>query len=92
MRWCEVSSSTLMQEVEAELVALNLDTEQYYALNSTAREFLLICDTAENLSDAARAVSQKFGIPLERAIVDLRGLLEQLQQRGLLRYSAPEVH
>lgn len=92
MRWCKVSSATLMQEVEAELVALNLDTEQYYALNSTARQFLLICDASENLSDAAQAVSQKFGIPLDRAMVDLRGLLEQLQERGLLRFSAPDAH
>lgn len=91
MRWCEVCSSTLIQEVEAELVALNLDTEQYYALNSTARQFLEICDSASSFGDAAAVISATFGIALERSAVDLRRFLEELQQRGLLRYSAPEA-
>lgn len=91
MRWCEVCSSTLIQEVEAELVALNLDTEQYYALNSTARQFLQICDSAPNFSDACMVVSETFGIPLERATHDLQRLLEELQTRGLLRFTASEA-
>jgi hypothetical protein len=73
------------------LVVLNLDTEQYYALNSTARQFLLICDSASSFNDAAVAISEKFGISLERAAGDLRRLLDELQDRGLLRFSASEA-
>jgi hypothetical protein len=91
MKWYEVSSSTLIHEVDSELVVLNLDTEQYYALNSTARQFLLICDSAPSFHDAAVAISERFGISLERAASDLRALLEALQNRGLLRFSASEA-
>lgn len=77
-----------MQEVELELVALNLDTEQYYALNSTARQFLSICEAARDFGEASASIAQHYQISPERAAVDLRALLDELQQRGLLRFSA----
>lgn len=87
MKWYEVCASTLVQEVELELVALNLDTEQYYALNSTARQFLSICESARDFDEASNSIAQHYEISLERATTDLRLLLEELQQRGLLRFS-----
>jgi hypothetical protein len=83
--WFLLSEDALVQEVDDDLVILNLATEQYHALNSTARRFFEFCRSSGSREEAVSRIAKEFGIDPAIAAQDLDGLLAGLEQRGVLR-------
>lgn len=83
--WFLLSEDALVQEVDDDLVILNLATEQYHALNSTARRFFELCRSSGSREEAVSRIAAEFGIDLVIAAQDLDALLAGLEQRGVLR-------
>lgn len=88
--WFMISDEVLIQPVDDDLVILNLATEQYHALNSTARVFLEICRSSNSRSDAISKILSAFEIGREEAEQDLEVFIGHLEKRGILTTRAPK--
>jgi hypothetical protein len=84
MNWLTVSDNALIQDVGDEVVVLNVATENYFALNSSAKRFLEICRSEPSFDDAAARIVAEYGISLETARADLGDLIDRLVERSLI--------
>ena len=73
-------STTLGEEV----VILGLDDEVYYGLDGAGARTWNLLQTPHTLTELVDLLSQEFDVTRERLTTDLRHLLEQLNERGLL--------
>jgi hypothetical protein len=77
--------------LEGEAVILDTDAGEYYGLNEVgARIWVLLQDpmTFEELVDA---LLEEYAIDRDRCEAEVRGLLEQMTEKGLLRVESGEA-
>ncbi|MFC4639491.1 PqqD family protein [Deinococcus hohokamensis] len=79
----EANPDVLVTDLGDELVLLNPASGVMFSLNETGRlAWLALPDTEEMLGGVLTGAHE---IPLEVALQDIRGLLSDLQARGLVR-------
>jgi hypothetical protein len=87
MAWLKKTDDTIMQSLDDEMVILNISTEQYFALNATAKRFLEVSLASETPQDAVARLLQEFPVSADVISRDLDALLEGLQSRQLFSRS-----
>jgi hypothetical protein len=83
MGWLVKNDDVLVQEVDEELVILNLSTEEYFALNKTARRFWEVALSEESREEVVRLLQIEFGVDRQKISDDLDGIVKGLNERQL---------
>jgi Coenzyme PQQ synthesis protein D (PqqD) len=76
------------REFPAETVMLNLETEQYYGLNSTAGAMLASLAQTGEVAATVEEMVERFQRPTEEIERDLAQLCDQLSERGLIEVTS----
>jgi hypothetical protein len=80
----KVPAHVVSEVLDGETVVLNLCTGRYFALNKTATRMWQLLREGLAFAQVSSRVATEFGTDLSRVERDLAGLLECLQERGLL--------
>lgn len=83
MGWLQKCDDVLVQEIDDELVLLNLSTEEYYALNKTARRFWEVALGESDREGVINALRNEFGVDVLRIAGDLDRMVAALAERRL---------
>lgn len=81
----QLSSSTLMQELEGETVLLDLDDEVYFSLDEVGSDMLRVVQNAHDIEDAVVQLCEIYEIDAETLTGDLERFLGELNAAGLIR-------
>lgn len=73
-----------LTELDSELVLLNLDNGEYFALNTTGALIAKLVNQGLSLAEAGKQIAEKFSIELDRAQSDVSELIGQLMEQQLL--------
>jgi hypothetical protein len=65
-------------------VLLDADRGQFYGLDGVAGRFWEMLENGTDLPEIEAQIEREYDVPRERIAQDLRALVEQLRQRGLL--------
>jgi Coenzyme PQQ synthesis protein D (PqqD) len=76
----EVSAYSL----DDELVVYDARGAQAYVLNITAAHIWSRCDGSRNVESVAQEIAEAYALSYQQALADVRELLHNLQQAGLL--------
>lgn len=76
--------SVLMREMSGEAVLLNLDNESYYGLDDVGTRMWNVLTTSPSIQDAYAALLTEYDVEPERLEADLRELIGQLVEQGLV--------
>jgi predicted PhzF superfamily epimerase YddE/YHI9 len=79
-----VASDVLWNEVEGELVLLDLNSEKYFGLDETGTAIWKAVTRAPTIEDAYQELSAIYEVEREELRADLKSLLQELIDRGLL--------
>lgn len=82
--WFSLNEDALIQELDDELIILNLATEQYHALNATARRFFELARSSDSRDVALDRIVAEFAIDPTVAAEDLDALINGLETRGVI--------
>jgi Coenzyme PQQ synthesis protein D (PqqD) len=82
-----VPPDVLIQETLGESVLLNLRSGQYFGLNSVGTHMWTVFTRADSLGAACNKLAAEYDVEPHRLEQDLRALVKQLTELGLL-----EVH
>ena len=74
----------VVRAMVSETVLLNIDTGQYFAVDSVGGRFLEVLRRAESVASAADTLAAEYQQPEDRIKEDLVDFVAALQQRGLL--------
>lgn len=74
-----------MTEKDNRLFALDTETGRVHELNRSAKVIFQLFLEPREEEEAAAAFSRSFDIPLDRALEDVRDMLEQFRANDLLR-------
>jgi hypothetical protein len=85
MTWFVLSDDVLVQEVDDELVVLNLATEQYFALNATARALFEWCRQLGSAAEVVSRMVDAYAIDEATARADLENFLAGMVERRLAK-------
>ena len=88
MGWLKKCDDVLVQEIDEDLVLLNLSSEEYYALNKTARRFWEAASDGANRDSVVATLQKEFGVDQERISRDLDRLVGALAERRLATVQA----
>lgn len=80
----EIPASVLYRQVEKEVVLLNLETEQYFALNEVGANIVTQL-TQEPMEKAIESLLALYEVDPEVLHRDVQNLTEALMQAGLLQ-------
>jgi hypothetical protein len=83
MAWLHKCDDVLVQEIDEELVLLNLSSEEYYALNKTARRFWEVALDGASRDGVVATLQKEFGVDPERISRDLDRIVGALAERRL---------
>jgi len=78
------SESLEWREVEGEVVALDLRTQMYLAVNRTGAVIWPALDSGADRSELVERVVQRFDVSPEQAAADVDAFLADLESRDLL--------
>ncbi|MGO9900478.1 MAG: PqqD family peptide modification chaperone [Solirubrobacteraceae bacterium] len=78
------SSAVMWREVDGEVLALVLDHSEYVAANRSATALWRMLEHGATSRALAGALSQRWGLDPDRALVDAQGFVGELDQQGLL--------
>jgi hypothetical protein len=78
------SSVVMWREVDGEVLALLLEHSEYVAANRSATPLWLMLERGATPRTLAGALSQRWGLEPDRALVDAQGFVGELDQQGLL--------
>jgi hypothetical protein len=79
-----VPAHVLARHLDGETVLLNLETEKYFGLDSTATRMWELVTQSPKVEAAYDALSDEFDVEPELLRVHLAELLDQLIENGLL--------
>jgi hypothetical protein len=80
----EATEGVLFQEMEEDVVLLNIETQQYFGLDYVgARVWNMLLDKSD-LDTVARRIGADFGVEIETVRADVRNLVTELVESGLL--------
>jgi hypothetical protein len=80
-----VPAHVLARHLDGETVLLNLETEKYFGLDSTATRMWELVTQSPRVEAAYDTLSDEFDVEPELLRVHLAELLDQLIENGLLR-------
>ena len=87
--WIVQRSSGLMEvEAGAEVLALHIEQGTCYGFNSTATEIWKLIDRPRRLSELLSLLAEKFNVAPEICEPDVRELLRNLEQDGMVSIDA----
>ena len=69
---------------EGQAVLLHLETHKYYSLNATGRLVWDLLGQGETQDALSSRIAEEYGIPVERAAADVKRIVRQLSDAGLL--------
>ncbi len=78
------SKEQISSEVGGESVILNLQSGVYFGLNSVGLCVWNLIDQPTTFADIGNALLEKYDVKLEQCNHDLRNLLEELHNQGLI--------
>ena len=81
----KVSSDILHNQVEEELVLLDLNTEKYFGLDETGTAFWKAVTGSPTIEDAYQELLATYEVEPEQLRTDLKNLLQELINQGLLK-------
>ena len=79
-----IPEGVLRARLEGEEVMLNPDSGVYHLLNDTGRSLTLLFDDGRSLEEAAVALAEKTGAPMDRVERDVRSFVDAMLERHLL--------
>jgi hypothetical protein len=80
----QVGESVIYQEVQDELVLLDMTNQKYYGLDSVGADMWRALMEHGNIDEAARVLKAMYSVEDETLRRDLRVLVSDLQEKGLL--------
>ena len=83
-----VCDDVVFRELDGEAVILNLDTGIYFGLNDVGTRVWSLLKEHRSLRRVLEAMREEYDIPPEVLQTDLLRLVEQMQEKGLVRVSA----
>lgn len=78
----------LFQRVKDDVVLLNMETGNYYALNEVGGRVWALCNGKHSVSEIIALVAQEYTAPVETVETDVLALLADLAEEKLLVYAA----
>ena len=82
-----VASSTLHETIDEEMVLLNLDSGEYFGLDANGRRFFEVLCEHSTIDDSVARLQSEYDVDSERLTRDLRELVNELLDYGLLERS-----
>jgi hypothetical protein len=79
-----VPDGVLVRDLDGESVVLNLQTEKYYGLDAVGTRMWAVLTTTPTIQSAYEALLQEYDVEPERLGADLRRLIGDLLEHGLL--------
>ncbi len=79
-----VPDGVLVRDLHGESVVLNLQTEHYYGLDEVGTRMWALLTTTPTIQSACDALLQEYDVEPERLAADLRRLIGDLVEHGLL--------
>ena len=80
-------SDVKIRDVEGELVVLDLEAKLVHQLNPTARHIWNQCDGQHSITEIIEQLCQTFDIDRITAEKDVKAIVRQLKEAGLLQQS-----
>ena len=84
----QVCDDVVFRELDGEAVILNLDTGIYFGLNEAGTRMWSLLQQEESLQRVFEALRAEYDVASEVLQADLLRLVEQMQEKGLIRLSA----
>jgi len=82
-----VPDDVLISNLQDESVILNLDSERYYGLDNVGTRFLSVLTTSDTIESAYEQLRDEYDVDGEVLRNDLRVLVENLIDQGLIEVS-----
>ena len=82
-----VPDGVLISNLQDESVILNLDSERYYGLDNVGTRFLSVLTTSDTIESAYEQLRDEYDVDGEVLRNDLRVLVENLIDQGLIEVS-----
>lgn len=89
MRKLVKAERLLVQEVGEEMVILDLDSEQYFALDQVGLRFWQLLDEEPSLEALIDRLGQEYAVERERLAADMEHFVARLLAQGLVREVGP---
>lgn len=89
MRKLVKAERLLVQEVGEEMVILDLDSEQYFALDQVGLRFWQLLDEEPSLEALVDRLGQEYAVERERLAADMERFVARLLEQGLVREDGP---
>lgn len=86
-----VPSNVLIRFLDRESVLLNLETEKYFGLDAVGTRMWQLATSAPTLDAALSQLQEEYDVSAETLRSDLSGLLEHLQENGLIVMQPADV-
>lgn len=86
-----VPSNVLIRFLDQESVLLNLETEKYFGLDAVGTRMWQLATSAPTLDAALSQLMEEYDVSAETLRSDLSGLLEHLQENGLIVMQPADV-
>src|SRR5438477_3504870 len=80
-----VASSLTHERLDDEVIAIDLDSGAYFALDDAAADCWSILAAGGSLDDAIEAIASRFAVAPEQARPDLEHFAQELVDAGLLK-------
>ena len=77
-------SQVLAKKASEDMVLLDIDSGEYYALNSVGSRVWELCDGTRSVSEVISAIAIEFEAPLETVRTDVIDLLSELAEEHLV--------
>ncbi len=82
-----IPADVILQELGDEIVAANLNTGVYFALNEVAARTWVLLKDAKSVDEVVGVLVAEYEIDDATVRADVTGLLEQFEQHGLIQYN-----
>ena len=79
-----IPGHVLLRRVEDEMILLNLDSDEYFAVDEIAARFLETLEPSGTVHAAANSLIAEYDVELDTVTSDLLGLSKELVAAGLL--------
>ena len=80
-----VSPDVIFQELKDEMVAADLNSGVYFAMNEVAAQMWKLLQKASSIDEVVAAMLDEYEIDEETLRSDVRALVSRLEERGLIR-------
>lgn len=77
----------LKRELDGEAVLLNLDNESYYGLDRVGTQMWILLTSGETIASTIEHLQREYDVASDRLEIDVRKLLSELHQEGLIQIS-----